>query len=118
LTLISALTIGVPSFFLAMEPNYERVSGKFLPTVLARALPGVLANLILVLLAQLLLPLLALTEGQISTICAAILAVVGMLVLRKTCKPFTPLRHGVWWVMAAALIFCFTFLRGFFFLTF
>ena len=118
LTLISALTIGVPSFFLAMEPNYERVSGKFLLTVLGRALPGGLANLFLVLLAQLLLPLLALTEGQISTICAAILAVVGMLVLRKTCKPFTPLRHILWWVMAAALIFCFTFLRGFFSLAF
>ena len=118
LTLISALTIGVPSFFLAMEPNYERVSGKFLPTVLGRALPGGLANLILVVLAQVFLPLLSLSQNQISTICTAILAVVGMLVLRKTCKPFTPLRHVLWWVMAAALIFCFTVLRGFFSLSF
>ena len=28
MSIISGLTIGVPSFFLAMEPNYERVTGK------------------------------------------------------------------------------------------
>ena len=118
LTLISALTIGVPSFFLAMEPNYERVSGRFLPTVLGRALPGGLANLLLVLLAQLILPLFSLSDGQISTSCAAILAVVGMFVLRQACKPFDTFRHILWWTMMAGLIFCFTVLRGFFFLTY
>ena len=40
LTLISALTIGVPSFFLALEPNHDLVKGKFLHNVLRRAFPG------------------------------------------------------------------------------
>jgi uncharacterized membrane protein len=48
LSIISALTIGVPAFFLAMEPNYERVKGRFLTTVLRQALPGGLANIITV----------------------------------------------------------------------
>ena len=117
LTLISALTIGVPSFFLAMEPNYERVSGRFLPTVLRRALPGGLTNLLVVLLVQLVMSLLGLPFGQISTACAAILAVVGMFVLRQACKPFDLFRHILWWAMAIALIFCFTVLSGFFDLT-
>ncbi len=114
LTLISALTIGAPSFFLAMEPNYERVSGRFLPTVLRRALPGGLSNLLMVLFAQLILTGMGLPPAQISTACAAILAVVGMFVLRQTCKPFDPFRHILWWVMAAALVFCFTVMSGFF----
>ena len=114
LTLISALTIGLPSFFLAMEPNYERVSGKFLPNVLGRALPGGLANLLMVLLTQLVLTLLSVPSPQISTACAAVMAAVGLWVLRKTCKPFDAFRHILWWAMAIALLFCFTVLRVFF----
>ena len=114
LTLISALTIGVPSFFLAMEPNYERVSGRFLTTVLGKALPGGLTNLLMVLLAQLIMSLMGLPFAQISAACAAIMATVGMFVLRQTCKPFDLFRHILWWAMAIALIFCFTVLSGFF----
>ena len=114
LTLISALTIGLPSFFLAMEPNYERVQGKFLTTVLSKALPGGLTNLVMVLLAQLVLSLMNVPAGQISTACAAILAIVGLWVLRQTCKPFDTFRHILWWSMLFALAFCFTLLHGFF----
>ena len=114
LTMISALTIGVPSFFLAMEPNYERVSGRFLPTVLGRALPGGLTNLVMVLTAQLVLSALAIPAGQISTVCAAILAAVGLLVLHRTCKPYNGFRRLLVLAMAAALLFCFTVLAGFF----
>ena len=117
LTLISALTIGVPSFFLAMEPNYERVSGRFLPTVLGKALPGGLCNLLLVLLTQLIMTLMGVPGPQIFTACAAVMATVGMFVLRQTCKPFDLFRHILWWAMAIALVFCFTVLSGFFDLT-
>lgn len=36
LTLISSLTIGIPSFILAFEPSTSRVRGKFMETVLLR----------------------------------------------------------------------------------
>ena len=114
LTLISALTIGTPSFFLAMEPNYERVSGKFLPTVLRRALPGGLANLLMVLLAQLVLTQLEMPAAQISTVCAALVGCVGMLVLWDVCKPFDWFRRVLWCAMGCALVFCFWVMPGFF----
>ena len=114
LTLISALTIGTPSFFLAMEPNYERVTGRFLPTVLRRALPGGLANLLLVLLAQLVLTRLGMPTAQISTVCAALVGCVGMLVLWDVCKPFDWFRRVLWCAMGGALVFCFWVLPGFF----
>ena len=114
LTMISALTIGVPSFFLAMEPNYERVSGKFLPTVLGRALPGGLTNLILVLLAQLLLPLWGVSQALVTTTSVGILAVTGMSVLYRTCRPFGWFRRLLWWAMGMGLVLCFTLLHNLF----
>ena len=40
LSLIGSLTIGIPSFFLALEPNNSRVEGHFLSNVFYKALPG------------------------------------------------------------------------------
>ena len=114
LSVISALTIGVPSFFLAMEPNYERVSGHFIRGVLRKAFPGGLTNIFVVLMAQAFMAAFTLPQEQISTVCAAILAVVGMLVLYQTCKPFGKFRKLIWWAMAVGLVGCFTLLGSFF----
>ncbi|WP_194915587.1 HAD-IC family P-type ATPase [Catenulispora rubra] len=39
-TLIAALTIGIPAFFLALAPNYERAKPGFVPRVLRFAIPA------------------------------------------------------------------------------
>ena len=39
LSLISTITIGIPSFLLALEPNKERIKGNFLRNVISKALP-------------------------------------------------------------------------------
>ena len=83
-------------------------------TVLYRALPGGLTNLLMVLVTQMLLSALKIPAGQISTVCAAILAVVGLLVLHRTCRPYNTFRRILVFAMAAALLFCFTVLSGFF----
>ena len=114
LSVISALTIGVPSFFLALEPNYERVTGKFLPSVLRRALPGGLTNIFVVLMAQAFMVTFNIPMAQISPVCAAILGVVGMLVLYQVCTPFDKFRKFIWWAMAFCLFFSFTALGGLF----
>ncbi len=114
LTLISALTIGTPAFFLAMEPNYQRVRGKFLPNVLRQALPGGLTNIAVVLMAQLFMENFQIPMSDVRSVCTAILAFVGMLVLYKVCRPFDLFRRIVWGAMAFALIGSFLVLRGFF----
>ena len=114
MSVISALTIGIPSFFLAMEPNYERVSGRFLPTVLRRAFPGGLTNIFVVLMAQAFMAVFGMSLEEIGTVSAAILAVVGLQVLFQVCKPFDKFRKLIWWLMAAGLVICFTLLRGLF----
>lgn len=114
LSVISALTIGVPSFFLAMEPNYERVRGHFLRNVLRRAFPGGLTNICVVLLAQAFMAIFLIPLEQISSVCAALLSIVGLLVLFQTCKPFDTFRKLIWTAMAISLVFCFTVLSSFF----
>ncbi len=114
LSVISAMTIGVPSFFLAMEPNYERFSGHFLRGVLRRAFPGGLTNIFVVLMAQLFMSFFSIPLEEISTVCAAILSVVGLLVLYQTCKPLDKFRKLIWWAMAFGLVFCFTLLGSLF----
>ena len=114
LSVISSLTIGVPSFFLAMEPNYERVSGRFLPGVLRRAFPGGLTNIFVVLMALCFMTVFGMPLEQISTVCTALLSAVGLLVLFQTCKPFDKFRRMIWFAMAGALVGCFTLFGGFF----
>ena len=117
LTLIAALTIGVPGFFLAMEPNYERVRGRFLPTVLRQALPGGLTNVIVVVLAHLTMIAFGLPLTDSATVCTAVLAVVGMLVLYKVSVPFDNFRKIIWGAMVVALLGSFLLLGSFFELT-
>jgi len=114
MTMISALTIGTPSFFLALEPNYERVKGKFLPTVLRKALPGGITNILAVLMAQAFGVIFGLPEAEAATVCVSVLSVVGLLVLFETCKPFDKFRKIVFCAMAAGLVLCFILLRSLF----
>ena len=109
LSLISTLTIGIPSFFLALEPNYARVKGKFMRNVIRRAMPGGLTNLCLVLLAMLFTSLFHLPESDLNTMSVWIMSTVGFVTLYQVSKPFTKLRIGVFagslTVMLAALLF-------------
>lgn len=100
MSLVSALTIGIPGFILAMEPNSARIKGKFLPNVVGRALPGGLTNLFLVLGAILFCLVFELPEDMMGTICTVILCVVGLMVVHRTCKPYDLLRRA----MMAALV--------------
>ena len=108
LTLISALTIGIPSFFLALEPNYQRIRGEFLPEVLRRAFPGGLTDILMVLLVQAFASCFRLSPEDVSTLCTAAIGTVGLLVLLQVCKPWDRFRRLTWFAMASALTACFT----------
>ena len=113
MSIISGLTIGVPSFFLSMEPNYTRVQGRFLPRVLRKAFPGGVTNILVILAAQIAVTAFGLSTDDMSTVSTAVLAAVGMLVLYQVCKPFVKFRRMVWFAMLSALVLCFTVLGSF-----
>ncbi len=112
LSMISAFTIGIPSFFLALEGNRERVKGRFMAGVLRKAFPGGLTNVIVVLTAVAFVVEFQLPTNQLYTVCAAVMSLTGLLVLYQVCKPFTPQRWGLWGAMALGSLLCFFLLPG------
>ena len=106
LSLISALTIGVPSFFLALEPNKSRVKGNFMGNVLREALPGGLTDLLVILGLQAFAFAFDFSTQVLSTLSALCVAFIGLLVLYQVCKPFDWKRRALWGLMAAALAVC------------
>jgi len=103
LTLISALTIGIPSFFLALEPNHDLVRGKFLHNVFRRAFPGGLTAIIVILFAELFVFTFGLTLAELSTICVVLMAINGMTVICYASRPLNTPRLTMLIAMGAAL---------------
>ncbi|AKP68028.1 cation transporter [Companilactobacillus ginsenosidimutans] len=52
LTPVNALTVGIPTFILALEPNYRPPAGRFMRNVMEIALPAAICNIILLLTIQ------------------------------------------------------------------
>ncbi len=102
LTLISALTIGAPSFVLALEPNHELVKGRFMANVLRRALPGGLANIMLMIFIELFTVAFAFERVTLSTLATVIMGEVGLLVLYYISKPLDWKRGSLLAAMSAA----------------
>ncbi|MGM9653709.1 MAG: cation-translocating P-type ATPase [Eubacteriales bacterium] len=114
LSMISALTIGVPAFFLALEPNRERVHGRFMPNVLREAFPGGLTNLLIVLLLEAFAAAFAFPNSMLCTMASAVLSVIGLLVLFEVCRPLNWKRGLILGTMALAEALCFTSLASVF----
>ena len=114
LSMISALTIGVPAFFLALEPNRERVQGHFLTNVLREAFPGGLTNLIMVLLLQSFAVVFAFPNDRLYTMASAILCAVGLLVLFEVSRPLNWKRGLVIGSMTLLTILCYAALSSVF----
>ena len=108
LTLISALTIGAPSFVLALEPNHELVRGRFMTNVLRRALPGGLANVMLMIFLELFTFAFAFERVTLSTLATVIMGEVGLLVLYYISKPLDWKRWTLLGVMSAAFVLAVT----------
>ncbi len=95
LSLLSMVTIGIPSFILALEPNHEMVHGKFIQNVLRAALPGGLSDLLLILGIEAFVFAFELPIGTHDPDNAAVAGCWhGGIV--DVCKPFT-VAHGVLW---------------------
>ncbi|MGN0971313.1 MAG: HAD-IC family P-type ATPase, partial [Aristaeellaceae bacterium] len=115
LTLISCLTIGIPSFFLALEPNRERIRGRFLDMVLLRAVPGAAGVTLCAVLAMMLEH-----QGWAVDVCSTVATLsaggIGLLVLLGTCLPFTPMRAALWSAMTTGFVMAAVFAAPVFFL--
>ena len=107
LTLVSSLFVGIPAFFLALEPNNQKVTGGFLSKVFKKALPaGFTISLLVFLLAYTYSHIGYNVEAQIGTMATYIYATVSFAVLAQVCLPYTKERLFLMALMLIAFIWC------------
>ncbi|MBR2823089.1 MAG: HAD-IC family P-type ATPase [Clostridia bacterium] len=87
MTLVSACTVGIPGFFLALEPSRERIRGRFLETVIRRALPGGVAVAVCATLAMLLTRA-GWSPEACSTLATGAAGAMCLIALGRACVPF------------------------------
>ena len=116
LTLISSLTIGIPGFFLALEPNTQRARPGFVRRTLAFAAPAGLVAALGTLVAYQVADVADVPQDQARTTATLALAGLGLVVLALAARPLNPLRRLLLAAMAAAfvVVLLVPFLRVFF----
>ena len=112
------LVSAVPSFVLSMQPNNNRVKGKFIPYVLSRALPGALTMALSILVIFIIKKLtevgvpdvFVLGVGkenetlQYHALMVLALTFAGLVMLFQVCKPFNPLRVTLFVICASLAV--------------
>ncbi len=104
LTLFNITMIGIPSFILALEPNTNRVRGRFLRNVLVRALPAGLTDFLAMLGVILASAHFGVSSGEMSTMATIIIAFIGLMMLYRISRPLNTLRTGLIVTMLALFV--------------
>ena len=123
LTLISAITIGIPSFILALEPNRERVRGNFLRNVISKSIPTGITVAINILLISILNKLNIFSNQYYSSLCVISTSICGLILLftltkskknEDTILPFSVFRMSLAILLSILLIVGLTLFKDFF----
>ncbi|MGM9882106.1 MAG: HAD-IC family P-type ATPase [Bacilli bacterium] len=99
LSLISSICVGLPSFFLALEPNYTKVSKGFIEKVFRNALPN---GIVVVLNVFIVIMFCTIFNKNFEDYRLVVVSLTGLITLRllyKICKPLNLWRKIL-------LIFC------------
>lgn len=111
---ITMFTIGIPGFFLALEPDKARIEGRFLPNVMKKAIPGGIADVFAVGALVFFGKAFHLDNADISTAATLLLSIVGFMVLYKISQPLNTLRTIILIGNMIALVFTGIFLNHLF----
>ena len=114
LSLVSSITIGIPAFILALEPNHERIKGNFFINVLKKSLPGGLTIVLNVISVMIVAKIFHLSDDIISTMAVILVAITGFILLFKICYKFNILRKILYVVLIIAFLSCIIGLRQLF----
>lgn len=114
LTLTSMVTIGIPSFVLALEPNNERINGKIIINVLRKSVPTALTIVFNILAIMFISTFISLSQIDVSTLCVLLTAFTGFMLLYRICVPFNTLRRCLFVFLILLFSIGFVFFKGFF----
>lgn len=114
LSLISLVCIGIPSFILALEPNKNRVKGKFTQNVISKSLPTAITTVINIIIIAIISWYAKIPMPVYSTICVVLTVITGFMLLIKISRPFNILRTALFVCMITLFIACFIILKDWF----
>lgn len=100
--MLETFVIGVPAFFLSLQPNKEKIQGKFLSNLICNSLPGAIIFTLNVIICFYYNKYASYAGEYYETIASLLVTMSGLLVLFKLCKPFDFYRA----FMYIAMIFC------------
>lgn len=106
LTLISTMTIGIPSFILTLEQTESVTKEGFLPHVMQISLPAALTMALAMGAIQVLNHFLKFSPEVLSTYNLLVGGTIGLTVLYRVVRPFNKLRGALFLLMLAGFILC------------
>ena len=92
--LLEFFIIGMASVFLALQPNENRVKGRFIPTVLCKAFPGAIVLTINMIAVYLIKSITWFNISESEFLMMAVMAITfgGLVMLFRVCSPFNAFR--------------------------
>lgn len=114
LSLLSTLTIGIPSFILALEFNNNIVKRGFLLNVIKKALPTSVLIVFNILIIYLFGMLFSISSNEISTMCVIISVFIGFMHLYNICNKNNIIHRLLIVVLALVFLISYIFFKEFF----
>lgn len=106
LSLVSTLTIGVPAFILALEPNKNRVTKGFFLNILKKSLPGGVTIVLNVVSVMIFSKVFNINPDEISTMAVLLVAITGFILLYRICVKFNKIRIIMYILLIILFLSC------------
>ncbi len=103
--LLEFCVIGIPSFFLSLQPNNSRVQGKFITHVMSRSIPGAVV-MILCVMSMYITQSINYSEfgDYYNAMCMIALTFSGLVMMYRVCQPFNVYRSVLFTSMLTVAI--------------
>ena len=108
--LLELFVIGLPSFFLALQPNTNRIKGRFLTNVAKNTLPAgicLVAAVIAMYVYQMFVPI---TTDVLVTMSSLAVIISGFIALFNMCRPWNIFKAAIYIVCLGICVCCVVFL--------
>lgn len=94
--------IGLPSFFLALQPNHNIIKGKFVSNLLKNALPAGITLILSTMTMYVYQHYMNIPNSLMCTMASIALTCTGLIILFNLCKPYNPLKA----ILVASMTVC------------
>ncbi len=102
--LLETCIIAIPSFFLSLQPNKDRVQGKFISHVMSGAITGAVLMIICVMSMYITKEFSSDFETYYKPMCTIALTFSGFVMVYRLCRPFNAYRTTLCLVVLAMII--------------